>query len=254
MTLAACGGPPESPRGSAPVPSGYKVGKPYQIDGRWYRPFHDPGYDEVGIASWYGQAFHGRPTANGERFDKETVSAAHPTLPLPSLVEVTNLDNGRSLTLRVNDRGPFVSDRLIDLSEAAARELGYRNQGLARVRVRFLQLAERGDLGQEPVRVAAAATVPAATAGDRLAGSAASTACTGLYHYIQVGAFSDTVRAQSIASELSQHGRVQVDHAEANGAPIERVRFGPLPSRGEAFAALADVHRLGYRDAIVVSC
>ena len=112
----------------------YKVGQPYKIKGRWYRPEYDPSYSKVGTASWYGADFHGLPTANGEVFDKEQISAAHPTLPLPSIVRVTNLENGRSLDIRVNDRGPFIGDRLIDLSEAAARELGYEDKGLARCR------------------------------------------------------------------------------------------------------------------------
>ncbi len=120
----------------------YKVGQPYKIKGRWYRPEYDPSYSKVGTASWYGADFHGLPTANGEVFDKEQISAAHPTLPLPSIVRVTNLENGRSLDIRVNDRGPFIGDRLIDLSEAAARELGYEDEGLARVQVDFLALAD----------------------------------------------------------------------------------------------------------------
>ncbi len=115
----------------------YKVGKPYQISGRWYHPKEDPDYSKTGIASWYGQQFHGRLTANGEIFDMNRMSAAHTTLPLPSMVEVTNLENGRSVVVRVNDRGPFVSDRIIDMSREAARQLGFEQQGTARVRVRY---------------------------------------------------------------------------------------------------------------------
>jgi rare lipoprotein A len=138
LLLAACSStsPPSSPGGV------YKIGQPYQINGRWYYPKYEPDYDRVGTASWYGDAFHGLQTANGEVFDKNRISAAHPTLPMPSLVRVTNLDNGRSMVLRVNDRGPFVDDRLIDLSEAAARELGYQRDGLARVRVQFVGIAD----------------------------------------------------------------------------------------------------------------
>jgi len=113
------------------------VGKPYQIKGVWYHPAEQPDYDEKGIASWYGDQFHGRSTANGERFDMHGVSAAHKTLPLNSMVEVTNLQNGRSMRLRVNDRGPFVEGRIIDLSRQAANELGMLNQGTAMVRVRY---------------------------------------------------------------------------------------------------------------------
>lgn len=122
---------------SAPNP-GYKVGAPYQVGGVWYTPKDEPDYNRTGVASWYGDAFHMKPTANGEIFDKDLPSAAHTTLPLPSLVEVTNLDNGRKLTVRVNDRGPFVDNRIIDLSHEAARQLGYDRAGLAHVRVRYL--------------------------------------------------------------------------------------------------------------------
>lgn len=116
----------------------YKLGEPYKIAGRWYAPREDKRYDRVGVASWYGKDFHGRLTANGEIFDMNRLSAAHPTLPLPSMVEVRNLENGRRAIVRVNDRGPFAEDRLIDLSRAAARALGFEGQGLARVRVRYV--------------------------------------------------------------------------------------------------------------------
>ncbi len=106
----------------APIVSGTM--RPYQIRGRWYRPEEQPNYDETGLASWYGDAFNGRPTSTGERFDMHAMTAAHKTLPLPGLVEVTNLANGRTMVLRVNDRGPFVEGRIIDLSRGAASELG----------------------------------------------------------------------------------------------------------------------------------
>ncbi len=123
-----------------PVPKGggiYKIGTPYQISGRWYYPQHDPGYDEVGIASWYGMDFHGRRTANGEIFDMNALTAAHRTLPLPSYAYVTNLENGRTILVRINDRGPYVGDRLIDLSLASSQALGFTGQGLKMVRVRY---------------------------------------------------------------------------------------------------------------------
>ena len=123
------------------VPRGggrYKVGRPYQVANRWYRPREDPHYDRVGTASWYGDLFHGRKTANGEVFDMDALTAAHPTLPLPSLVEVTNLSNGRSLVVRVNDRGPYRHNRLIDLSRKAATILGFKKKGTARVRVKYV--------------------------------------------------------------------------------------------------------------------
>lgn len=114
------------------------VGEPYQVAGRWYTPRVETGYDRTGYASWYGANFHGRLTANGEVFDQNAVTAAHPTLPLPSYVRVTNLGNNRSLIVRVNDRGPFVADRMIDLSRKSAEMLGYINKGVARVRVQYV--------------------------------------------------------------------------------------------------------------------
>lgn len=114
------------------------IGKPYKVAGRWYKPQHDPTYDQVGVASWYGSAFHGRMTANGEVFDMRDLSAAHPTLPLPSYVRVTNLTNDHSIVVRVNDRGPFAHNRLIDLSAQAAQALRFRQKGTAKVRVQYL--------------------------------------------------------------------------------------------------------------------
>lgn len=116
----------------------YKVGKPYQIDGIWYHPEENYEYDETGIASWYGAAFHGKLTANGEEYDMNSLTAAHRTLPMPSFVRVTNLENGRSLVLKVNDRGPFAKGRIIDISRRGSQLLGFQNQGTARVRVQIL--------------------------------------------------------------------------------------------------------------------
>lgn len=115
-----------------------KVGRPYTIAGRTYVPRRDDNYDQTGLASWYGPNFHGRPTANGEVFDQNLMTAAHPTLPIPSIAEVTNLENGRQVIVRINDRGPFVDDRMIDLSRGAATQLDFIGRGLARVRVRYL--------------------------------------------------------------------------------------------------------------------
>jgi rare lipoprotein A len=136
---------PEAHAKAAPAPGGhYKTGDPYQVGGIWYVPHEQPDYDQTGIASWYGDAFQMKATANGEIFDLNQFSAAHTTLPLPSMVEVTNLANGRKLVVRVNDRGPFVGGRIIDLSHAAARELGFDRQGTARVRVRYVAPAPLG--------------------------------------------------------------------------------------------------------------
>lgn len=132
-----------SPRVSkaAYTPSGggrYQVGKPYKIAGKWYKPKEVKRYEKIGVASWYGDAFHGRKTANGEIYNMNAFSAAHPTLPLPSYVRVTNLSNGNSVIVRVNDRGPFAHNRLIDLSKRAADTLDFRRQGVAKVKVTLL--------------------------------------------------------------------------------------------------------------------
>ena len=121
----------------------YKIGNPYNIDGVWYYPAVDYDYDETGIASWYGADFHGRRTANGGVYDMNDLTAAHRTLPLPSLVRVTNLENGRILILKVNDRGPYARGRIIDLSRRSAQLVGFLKQGTARVRVQILARESR---------------------------------------------------------------------------------------------------------------
>ena len=124
-----------------PVPKGggtYRVGRPYMVAGRIYVPEEDVNYREEGLASWYGDDFHGRLTANGEVFDMDGLSAAHPTLPMPCYARVTNLYNGRSLIVRVNDRGPYAANRLIDVSHKAAELLGFKGNGTARVRVEYV--------------------------------------------------------------------------------------------------------------------
>ena len=177
-SLAACATPQYATRGpgAGPVasgPKGYKTGQPYQIAGIWYVPKDEPNYDKEGIASWYGDAFHMKATADGEIFDMNQFSAAHTTLPLPSIVEVTNLDNGRKLKVRVNDRGPFVDNRIIDLSRAAAAELGYDRKGLAHVRVKYIGPAP---LAGPDAGVRYAAAGPMRTAPMAAAPLAASTA------------------------------------------------------------------------------
>jgi rare lipoprotein A len=145
LTFASCtGGSKYNERVVAdgdPVPKGggvYRVGKPYNLNGRTYVPNDNPAYRAEGIASWYGPDFHGRQTANGEVYDMHAISAAHTTMPLPSYARVTNLDNGRSIIVRVNDRGPYVRNRIIDLSIGTAKALDFYGHGLARVRVEYV--------------------------------------------------------------------------------------------------------------------
>jgi rare lipoprotein A len=174
LVLAACSGTRRPSSTGAAVGDTrsqglYKVGKPYQIEGTWYYPAEDWTYNETGIASWYGEAFHGKNTANGEVFDLNAVTAAHRTLPLPTIVEVTNLENGRSLQVRVNDRGPYARGRIIDLSRRSAQLLGLEGAGTAKVRVKILvpesiqaaSLARRNGVDDKAVAALDAPPVPA---------------------------------------------------------------------------------------------
>lgn len=157
--VAACSSAPEKPKAKfspekygvkasprmvaagKPVPKGggrYVVGKKYKIAGKWYYPEHDPNYKKTGLASWYGPTFHGRKTANGEIFDRNALTAAHTTMPLPSYAKVTNTANGRSMIVRVNDRGPFHGNRIIDLSERVAMMLDTKSAGVGKVKVEYV--------------------------------------------------------------------------------------------------------------------
>ena len=147
LALAACQTGPRpavvataTPKGATPADVGsiYKVGTPYQIESIWYYPAEDYAYAQEGTASWYGTDFHGKRTANGDRYNMNDMTAAHPTLPMPSVVRVTNLANGKQIKVTVNDRGPFHSNRIIDLSKKAAQELGFYEAGTARVRVEIV--------------------------------------------------------------------------------------------------------------------
>jgi rare lipoprotein A len=163
LALAGCAetrsGPKAAVQGQARSSGGYKIGESYQVKGVWYYPKEDFSYDETGIASWYGPGFHAETTANGESFDQNELTGAHKTLPMPSLVRVTNLDNGRSIIVRINDRGPFVPGRIIDLSRRSAQLLGFEGQGSAKVRVAILAeesraVAAAARAGQAGVSVA----------------------------------------------------------------------------------------------------
>ncbi len=272
-SLAACastGGRVSGPIARAPTtrepaPSAFKdpatgaalrgTMKPYQVRGVWYTPAMQPDYDEVGVGSWYGEQFHNRQTSNGEVFDMDSISAAHKTLPLPSLVEVTNLDNGRRMTLRVNDRGPFVDDRIIDLSRAAADQLGYRQKGVARVRVRYLGPApKQGDRVQ-----LAAATAPRPyerpperPIEERFAvRRGAPMGEVGVYR-IQAGSFSNIDNAQRAVDQLSSASLAVIEPVSRNGATLYRVVVGQAPDEARAWALRDQVAALGFRDAAIL--
>jgi rare lipoprotein A len=249
---------------SSPAPPGvYKLGQPYQVDGRWYYPEYAPDYDRIGIASWYGEPFHGRVTANGEVFDRGVATAAHPTLPLPSLVRVVNLGNRRELTVRVNDRGPFVGDRIIDLSQEAARQLGFERQGTTRVRVQFIRLADaRGDPPRPTLRHARAPApgsgvdarrpaLPAVAPAPAPVAASAVAQCRG--EFIQVGAFAEPARAQRVAAEMHALQAMPVSLLTPARDRLARVRLGPIADPAAASAALDRLKRSGFAEAYIVA-
>jgi rare lipoprotein A len=287
---AGCATGPEDNTVTVPPNAGvYKVGAPYQIGDTWYYPSEQPDYDETGIASWYGPTFYGRSTANGEHFDADALTAAHRTLPMPVNVRVTNLDNGKSLIVRVNDRGPFAKGRIIDLSERAATLLGYKQQGTARVRVTFVS---RADLksgypsSEAPPEIASAVqaaptgrivandlepipgatTLPPAQPAQlpsppvRTADTAVATQPTGIvttvpvpavtHLYVQAGAFSSYSNALRLQARLG--AGIQISTIMQNGQKLYRLRLGPFDEVGEADRALARLSSLGSNDARIV--
>ncbi len=251
--LAACasiggGGaaPTRAPVVKDPAPIVSGTMRPYQVRGRWYRPTEQPGYDEVGLASWYGDAFNGRPTSTGERFDMRALTAAHKTLPLPGLAEVTNLENGRRVVVRINDRGPFVDDRIIDLSRGAADELGLVSRGVGRVRVRYLGRAPR--LGGGVVLQAAAASPPVPTTLTSTPPPIRTPAPPEpASFWVQAGTFADREQAARTANSLSGWVRA------GGGETRYRVVVGPWEDANAAERARQALAARGYADALLIS-
>lgn len=298
LLLAGCGSTPRPtagagrPTGGKVVDYPVKVGAPYQVGGITYMPVDDPDYDMVGMASWYGGEFGGSPTANGERFDPGRMSAAHKTLPLPSYVEVTALDTGRTITVRVNDRGPFAGNRVIDLSQAAARALGVERSGTARVRVRRVYPSEReraalrggGQLAMRtdsvPARLPAAArapTPPPQTAAQpapppyRVPTSARAPAPQPFQTPIGIPMpppYNAPVAAPSAQAPVGGGWFVQVgafssrERADviagqlgarvSDAGALHRVRLGPYASADAARDGVAKASAAGYADARIV--
>ncbi|WP_018881556.1 septal ring lytic transglycosylase RlpA family protein [Thioalkalivibrio sp. ALE30] len=221
-------------------PSRYGNPSEYEVFGQRYRTLRtSDGFEEEGYASWYGTKFHGRRTSSGEPYDMYAITAAHKSLPLPSFVEVTNLENGKQVIVRVNDRGPFVDGRIIDLSYAAAHRIDMTDAGVARVRIRAVgpgdttpaRVAEAPE--PEPLEVAAAAQPDIAPEPQETAPAAASTngeaASPG--RFVQVGAFAERHSAEQVREDLRALGLepVRISSVERdNGAQLHRVRIGPL--------------------------
>jgi len=223
--------------------------RPYEVFGREYVPFTEVRpFEQRGIASWYGKKFHGQKTSSGEPYDMYAMTAAHPTLPIPSYAQVTNLQNGRSVVVRVNDRGPFLRDRVIDLSYAGAWKLGYVQAGHAQVAVRAIVPGEsrvvasaQSDALPAPANGVAAATTPFA---DASAGSV----------YLQLGAFSAQASAESMRERLQRQldwvsERIEVLASDA----LYKLQLGPYRSRDDAIGIAERIaQELNFRPFLVV--
>ncbi|WP_321391195.1 septal ring lytic transglycosylase RlpA family protein [Emcibacter sp.] len=271
--LGACssmpgGGPVSQTKGE------YKVGNPYKVAGKVYVPEEDPHYLAEGMASWYGPKFHGRRTANGETFNMNALTAAHTTLPMPSYVRVTNLENGRSLILKVNDRGPFVGDRLIDVSRRSAQLLGFEQQGVTRVRVEAVSGPDarpttafaRNNVAPKPAVAqkapvvlarnspAQTPTLPTVAKDEVIVQSLEDeeqTSDAGSI-YVQIGAFADKLRAQMVADDIRHVGRTLLELVDINGQRLYRVRIGPLQSQKRADETLGRALAWGHNTARIV--
>jgi len=267
----------------------YKVGSPYQIKGVWYYPAEDFEYSETGIASWYGPGFHGKDTANGETYDQNDLTAAHRTLPMPSAVRVTNLENGRSIVLRINDRGPFARGRIIDVSRRGAQLLGFEKNGVAKVRVDILPDESRQlktaaingssrqiQVAASPREAVASAPLPAPTQPGvhetRPAATPTPVRTTSLPPpvepvlskevevlpvsptgiYVQAGAFSSLENALRMRDQLFNMGPTQISRFAVSGTEIYRVRIGPLQTVEVADATLSRVVNSGVSEAQLI--
>ncbi len=260
----------------------YKVGTPYVVNGVRYEPKEDPAYNSTGVASWYGHPFHGQRTANGDVYDMNAMTAAHKTLPMPSFVRVTNLENGRSVILTVNDRGPFVQGRIIDVSYRAAQLLGFQEKGTALTRVEIVgaptenMIAPRGVVANPPlVQVAAAPRPPVAVEnlsplqGVPLAPQLVN--ATPRFNvgalppevtvvgvpatnriFVQAGAFASYESAHSVRMALASLGPVAITTVDVAGRPLYRVRVGPVDSVPRAETTLAMVIARGHTEARII--
>lgn len=272
------------------VPKGggvYKIGRPYKIAGQWYHPKEDPYYNRVGIASWYGDLFHGRHTANGEIFDMDALTAAHPTLPIPVYVRVTNLSNGRNLIVRVNDRGPYKHNRIIDLSRQTARLLGMERRGTGRVRVQYIGRAPlNGDDSYErrylyaqhwmrgynrrryshlkPQKRLTVASIPnkaqarpirtqsARGPARQYRSTPTSAAPYKAGFYLQLGSFREQRNAILLRNRVSPMGPVSISPVQVAGNTYYRVTLGPYAKRGAADRAAQEMSQFGVQNARII--
>ncbi len=271
-------GSPYYKGGAIPFGGGvYHVGSPYRVAGRWYTPREQPGYEVTGTASWYGEAFHRRKTANGEWFDMNTLTAASATLPLPSYALVTNLDNNRQVVVRINDRGPFVGDRVIDLSKKAADVLGYRLKGKTHVHVKLIGPAPRQDSmghmmamnqamqnGASVHQLVAMAADPGARAPQtqmamtkrlppqtqKVAYSPPVTVASA--YVVRVAVFHTLEEASAAYQQIVGQGPAQIIKAVGANGPLFRVQIGPLDTMAAAKAAMNSARDNGFEQATIV--
>ncbi|PPR77627.1 MAG: RlpA-like protein [Alphaproteobacteria bacterium MarineAlpha3_Bin5] len=231
---------PEKPKGI------YKIGKPYKIQGVWYYPEENYEFDETGIASWYGKDFHGRKTANGEIYDMNDLTVAHRTLPMPSFVRVTNLENGRSLVLRVNDRGPFARGRILDASRRSAELLGFREKGTARVRVQIAADRSRA------VAIKMKSDTTIAALGSPIIVNSVPKAAVNvevLQEANEAETSKNAIQVVKDSNKSSQRASVSSDSNELNKPLSEKIEYGePLPTnifiQAGAFGVFANANRV----------
>jgi rare lipoprotein A len=275
--FAGKGSPYYEGSGEIPMGGGRRhLGKPYQVAGRWFSPREQPSYDKSGVASWYGEAFHRRQTSNGEFFDMNQLTAAHATLPLPSYAKVTNLETGASIIVRLNDRGPFVDTRIIDLSKRSADALGFQHKGKAEVRVRYIgpapiddkngshlmamnQALEQGNSfatlkrQSSETAVAAAETPQAEPQMASYQAEEPEPQPRDSRHYVEIGTFQNPDNAAAAEQQFAQLGNVRVIPTTDGTAELFQVKLGPFKTTDEANYALAQAKIAGFVDARVIS-
>lgn len=282
ILVTACGTHEYSPEENRRL---YKVGNPYTIAGQRYHPKEDFAYDETGLASWYGPGFHRNDTANGEQFNKYSMTAAHKTLPMPSIVRVTNLENGRSVKVRINDRGPFVKGRIIDVSRRAAEQLGFKDNGVAKVRVQLLpqetaalfggtlpnghKIALAKNDAPEPVakpepqeerEVASAAAdtgaKPVFIETEAVSYEPDTALSAGDGHpgdlLIRVGLFRQAANAKKVVRDILRFGVANVKEIVQDNERFFLVQLGPVTNAREAERLLNLILDSGYPDAYIV--
>ncbi len=257
----------------------YKIGTPYQVGDIWYYPKEEENYKEVGIASWYGADFHKGTTANGEIYDMHCLTAAHRTLPLPSVAKITNLENGKSVIVRINDRGPFVNNRIIDVSQTAAEVLGFKDRGTAKVRVELMKeeseklkkeiLDNGGKIVSGPPLSEAPeeTTIQTLDTPIPLANSAPLEeqpltvsknnevmpfGVSPKGYFVQAGAFSNIENAERLKSQLSDFGRAEIFEKTIQDTVLFRVRIGPFETPEKTIEIIDKLESSGFEGARLV--